>query len=105
VPLIGTGQERTGVRRTLDSLPFWSAVATTPSVRRKLPLGALAEGRGECAEDLTAFLGRSELEFTLFDSDRGKDGEAAISRNTFGLVDEQAKSVVFYAAGELVGSA
>jgi hypothetical protein len=88
----------------LDSLPFWARVAAAPSVRFKLPLGASPdEPAGAVAEMFRAFLGRTDPGFTMFEPHDITDQTPLVPAGSFGLVDEAAKAVALYAAGELMG--
>ena len=97
VPLIGAGQRRTGVTRTLDSLPFWTDPAAPPPLRVKLPLGTSVSGRvGDIAAEFKAFLGRTDPGFTVF-------VKPDASAEAFGLVDDTTNSVALCSAGEMIG--
>jgi protein-L-isoaspartate(D-aspartate) O-methyltransferase len=104
VPLIGTGQERTGIHRTLENLPFWAEIAAMPTGRFKLPLGVAQDGHdGSAMREFRAFLGRTELGFAVFEGDALKDARTPKMAGTFGLVDETAKAVALCTSGELIG--
>jgi len=111
VLLLGPGQDRGGVYRRLDALPFWSEVRGAPSVRCALPLGASwGDGPAPIAAQFRAFLGRTEPGMAVFTADAGEGwtpwrlvapGSRPVS--AFGLVDEAERSVALWDAGELVG--
>ncbi len=100
VPLVGAGQTRPDINRTLDSLPFWSQVQAAPSIRCKLPLGFPTDGQPPSAVvDFRAFLARTEPGFAIFDSTRNPP----TPNSAFGVVDETASAVALWQAGQLLG--
>jgi protein-L-isoaspartate(D-aspartate) O-methyltransferase len=102
VPLLGTGQDRSPVRRTFESLPFWHEIAT-PCLRCKLPLGGYPGGAGPLAAQFRAFLGRTEPGFTVFETGIPNEQRIWLFIDPFGLVDEAAKSLAVCQAGEVIG--
>ncbi len=111
VPLLGPGQDRAEAYRPLDTLPFWNEVCGEPSVRRSLPLGALAgSDTAPIAAQFRAFLGRTEPGLTAFTAgaDAGWTPWLPVPPSSrpippFGLVDEADRSVALWDAGELIG--
>jgi protein-L-isoaspartate(D-aspartate) O-methyltransferase len=102
VPLLGAGQDRSPVRRRIESLPFWPEIAT-PCLRCALPLGGYPGGAGPLAALFRAFLGRTEPGFTVFETGIPKEHRGWLFIDPFGLVDEAEKSVAVCQAGELIG--
>jgi hypothetical protein len=103
VPLVGPGQARDDVHRRLEDLSFWLDISAVPTVRCKLPLGARPGGAGSLAGQFSAFLGRTEAGFAVFDAPVADPRLLFASSGTFGLVDEAACSVALCKDGELLG--
>jgi protein-L-isoaspartate(D-aspartate) O-methyltransferase len=103
VPLVGPGQARNDVHRRLEDLSFWPDISAVPTVRCKLPLGARPGGAGSLAGQFSAFLGRTEAGFAVFDAPVADPRLLFASSGTFGLVDEAARSVALCKDGELLG--
>ena len=112
VPLLGPGQQdRRSPQRSLQSLSFWTDVRGAPTVRHPLPLGPLpGEAPAGIAAQFRAFLGRTEPGLTTFTTEADAQWTPwrpapGVGRPIlpFGLVDEAARSVAVWNAGELIG--